>query len=93
MEQLCPVTLIKCLYEFDFMNGIFINKNIYKEKQDLLPIKIYEDEMINIIPFCISTSSRVRALRFKSETESENLQFSLCKCIEDLVELFAKKST
>ena len=80
-QQFCPVPLNKYIYEFDFKNGEFINKNIFKEKHVSLPIKIYEDEMINIIPFSTNADNNF-ALNFICIPKQKNRSFNKQKALD-----------
>ena len=80
-QQFCPVPLNKYIYEFDFKNGEFINKNIFKEKQVSLPIKIYEDEMINIIPFSTNADNNF-AMNFICIPKQKNRSFNKQKALD-----------
>ena len=80
-QQFCPVPLNKYIYEFDFKNGEFINKNIFKEKHISLPIKIYEDEMINIIPFSTNADNNF-AMNFICIPKQKNRSFNKQKALD-----------
>ena len=80
-QQFCPVPLNKYIYEFDFKNGEFINKNIFKEKHVSLPIKIYEDEMINIIPFSTNADNNF-AMNFICIPKQKNRSFNKQKALD-----------
>ena len=80
-QHFCPVPLNKYIYEFDFKNGEFINKNIFKEKHVSLPIKIYEDEMINIIPFSTNADNNF-AMNFICIPKQKNRSFNKQKALD-----------
>ena len=80
-QQFCPVPLNKYLYEYDLINATFINKNIFKEKYKSTPIKIYEDEILSMIPFCISVENN-SAMNYICIPKQKNRSFNKKKALD-----------
>ena len=80
-QQFCPVPLNKYLYEYDSLNATFINKNIFKEKNKSTPIKIYEDEILNMIPFCINVENN-SAMNYICIPKQKNRSFNKKKALD-----------
>ena len=80
-QQFCPVPLNKYLYEYDSLNATFINKNIFKEKYKSTPIKIYEDEILSMIPFCINVENN-SAMNYICIPKQKNRSFNKKKALD-----------
>ena len=80
-QQFCPVPLNKYLYEYDSLNATFINKNIFKEKDKSTPIKIYEDEILSMIPFCINVKNN-SAMNYICIPKQKNRSFNKKKALD-----------
>ena len=80
-QQFCPVPLNKYLYEYDSLNATFINKNIFKEKYKSTPIKIYEDEIVSMIPFCINVENN-SAMNYICIPKQKNRSFNKKKALD-----------
>ena len=80
-QQFCPVPLNKYLYEYDSLNATFINKNIFKEKYKSNPIKIYEDEILSMIPFCINAENN-SAMNYICIPKQKNRSFNKKKALD-----------
>ena len=80
-QQFCPVPLNKYLYEYDLINATFINKNIFKEKYKSTPIKIYEDEILSMIPFCINVENN-SAMNYICIPKQKNRSFNKKKALD-----------
>ena len=80
-QQFCPVPLNKYLYEYDSLNATFINKNIFKEKYKSTPIKIYEDEILSMIPFYINVENN-SAMNYICIPKQKNRSFNKKKALD-----------
>ena len=80
-QQFCPVPLNKYLYEYDSLNATFINKNIFKEKYKSTPIKIYEDEILSMIPFCINVENN-SVMNYICIPKQKNRSFNKKKALD-----------
>ena len=80
-QQFCPLPLNKYLYEYDSLNATFINKNIFKEKYKSTPIKIYEDEILSMIPFCINVENN-SAMNYICIPKQKNRSFNKKKALD-----------
>ena len=81
-REFCPVPLNKYLYEYDLNSSSFICKNIFQEKiLNNNHIKIYEDEIITIIPLC-STFNNTFAMNYICIPKQKNRSFNKAKALE-----------
>ena len=80
-QRFCPVPLNKYLYEYDLINATFINKNIFKEKHKSNPIKIYEDEILSMIPLCINVENNY-SMNYICIPKQKNRSFNKKKALD-----------
>ena len=81
-REFCPVPLNKYLYEYDLNSSSFICKNIFQEKiLNNNPIKIFEDEVITIIPLC-SNINNTFAMSYICIPKQKNRSFNKKKALE-----------
>ena len=80
-RQFCPVPLNQYLHEYDFNTKAFICKNIFEENISSNPIKIYEDEVISIIPICINFNNNY-AMNYICIPKQKNRSFNKKKALE-----------
>ena len=81
-REFCPVPLNKYLYEYNLNSSSFICKNIFQEKiLNNNPIKIFEDEVITIIPLC-SNINNTFAMSYICIPKQKNRSFNKKKALE-----------
>ena len=80
-KEFCPVPLNKYLYEYDLNNSSFTCKNIFSEEINTHTLKIYEDEILDIIPICI-TSENNYSMSYICIPKQKNRSFNKKKAME-----------
>ena len=80
-KEFCPVPLNKYLYEYDQNNSSFICKNIFGEDTFPNPQRIFEDEIISIIPICIKGGNNY-SMNYICIPKQKNRSFNKKKALE-----------